>query len=207
MLTPSVLENVMSVLCCLLVASSLAQSAPAAPAAPQLSPVGGNFALRIGVGDAGLPSFFPTPAARANPPNPSGTLGMSYFFTDATALVIDLGASVASAGGDLRLGGSIAAGVDWVLGDSTMVLRPLLSGKVVLERAPPIDPNNEGQDLPNLSVVLGGGAAYFFNPHFAITGRVGVGAGVEFGLGAKNPGGAVLLAGVVTPSIDASWYF
>jgi hypothetical protein len=86
-------------------------------------------------------------------------------------------------------------------------LRPLLHARLAFDRPPQNDLDNEGQELPNATLIVGGGAEYFFSPHFSMVGRMGAGVGVQFGLGANNPGGGVITMSLVTPAIGAAWYF
>jgi hypothetical protein len=61
----------------------------------------------------GLPSYSPVRGAVANAPTPTGSLGVSYFITDAATVLVDVGTTVVLSGGDPRIGLAAAAGLDW----------------------------------------------------------------------------------------------
>jgi hypothetical protein len=188
----------------------LVMSLSAVPALAQPGPASagkGTFGLRANLSTGGVPVYSPVPGAVANAPTPVGTVGVTYFTGDALALLIEVGAGVALAGGDPRPGFSAGFGVDYHFRTPADALRPLLHAQVILSRAPPNDLANTGQDLPWLTAQVAGGAEYFVSRYFSVSVRLGVGVAARFGLGAPEQGGGVIVVSTVTPGIGAAWYF
>jgi hypothetical protein len=187
------------------VSASLASAAPAA--AEPAAPGAGALGLRVHLLGGGLPPYSPVKGAVANAPSPVGAVGGSYALSDRFTLTGELGAQAVLAGGTPRYGARLSVGVERWLWTTADALRPFLHASLAIGRAPQNDLTNTGQDLPELAVELGGGAAYFWSRHFSLSCRVGIGGAVRFGLGAPAKGGGLLTFGTVTPSVGASWFF
>jgi hypothetical protein len=181
-------------------ASAVAAAEPAAPGA-------GTLGVRVNLLGGSLPSYSPVKGAVANAPSPVGAVGGSYALSDLVTLTGELGAQAVLAGGTPRYGARLSIGVERWFGTTAEVLRPFLHASLAIGRAPQNDLTNTGQDAPELALELGGGAAYFFSRHFALSCRVGIGGAVRFGLGAPAKGGGLLTFGTVTPGVGASWFF
>ncbi len=182
-----------------------AAPASAGRVAAPISAANGALGIRVAIIGNQVPLYSPVAGAAANAPVPVGTIGVSYFVSDALALQGDVGLGVALAGGEPRLGFKLSAGADYHFRTPAEALRPLLYAQLAIGRGPPNDAKNDGQDLPSLEAQIGGGAEYFFERHFSVTGRVGLGAAWRFGLGATAPGGGVISISTVVPGLGAAW--
>jgi hypothetical protein len=169
-----------------------AAAAPEVPREGMVSAGAGAFGIRgtIGGGD-GVPSLATGGAAAPS----IGSIGIAYWATDGFSLLFDAGFGMAVSP-SFALGFSAVVGMDYHFGAVTDALRPLFNLQVGVVTGLGGDPIASMA----LTAQAAGGAAYFFNPHFSLTGRIGLG----FRLGFANS--AVVFA-LVTPSIGAAWYF
>lgn len=169
-----------------------AAAAPEVPREGMVSAGAGSFGIRgtLGGGDS-VPSVATGGAAAP----PIGSIGIAYWATDGFSLLFDAGFGM-SVSPSFALGFSAIVGMDYHFGAVTDALRPLFNLQVGVVTGLGGDPIASMA----LTAQAAGGAAYFFNPHFSLTGRIGLG----FRLGFANS--AVVFA-LVTPSIGATWYF
>ena len=191
-------------------ASAVATSGTASTSAPPpletvASAAREAFGIQTGFGGGRAPTYSPVPGAVENAPSPIGTIGVSYFASDTWALVGEAGLGVALAGGEPRVGITVGVGTDYYFRTRHDAL-PLLHGGLLVERRPPNDLKNDGQELPWIEAQVGGGAAYFLHPRFSIACRVGVGVAWRGGLGATAPAGAVIVISTLLPAVQATWY-
>ena len=171
----------------------------------------GMFGVRVNVQAAQLTA---PPAATVAGVTVSGgspysfvpSMGFSYFLDNELALLIDVGAGLGMRGSDLTWNAGLLIGIDYHFRKITEAIRPLINIQVGVAM-----PYNTTQTsdlnafIPHLSVIgqFGGGAEYFFNPHFSVSGKVLIAFGYGYDMGPAV--GHLSLN--TSPAVSAAWYF
>jgi hypothetical protein len=153
----------------------------------------GAFGLRATFGGQGIGLAGRGVAAA---PVPTGTVGFSYWGSDAFTLLFDLGFGMGISGGGVLLGFGATVGMDYHFRTPADGLRPLIHVQVGIGSAIASDIGNALE----LSAQVGGGAEYFFSPSFSISGRLGLGLRLPFASGSMT-------LTTFTPAAGAAWYF
>ncbi|MBE2251548.1 MAG: hypothetical protein IAE78_18545 [Myxococcus sp.] len=171
---------------------------PKAAAAPveaggQRSAAKGAFGIRATFGGQTVPLVGRGTAAA---PAETGTVGLAYWGSDNLAVLFDLGFGMGISGGGVLVGFAAGVGMDYFFRTSNDALRPLINVQVALGSSISSDIGNAMQ----LTAQFGGGAAYFFNQHFSVSGRIGLGLRLPFSTGSTT-------LTTFTPAVGAAWYF
>ena len=169
--------------------------APVAPtdAGGERSAGKGAFGIRATFGGQSVPVVGRGTAAA---PAETGTIGLAYWASDNLTMLFDLGFGLGISGGGVLLGFGAGIGMDYHFRTSADALRPLINVQVGVGSAISADIGNALQ----LTAQFGGGAAYFFNPHFSVSGRIGLGLRLPFSTGSTT-------LTTFTPAVGAAWYF
>jgi hypothetical protein len=185
--------------------SSAAHPPPAAPALdykPVLPEVKwsagkGAFGIRVGFGtNASLSTQGGTATSPASLVAPS--VGIAYFFTDSVKLLVDVGAGF-SFDRNVAFAVNAGLGIDILFRTPADALRPLISvgGSFGLASV-----GTRGVSI-GFGAHVGGGAEYFFNPSFSVSGKLLI--DVPMGIG--STGSFALAVSTFSPTIGGTWYF
>lgn len=153
----------------------------------------GAFGIRATFGGQGIPVVGRGTAAA---PAETGTIGLAYWGSDNLTVLFDLGFGLGISGGGALIGFAAGIGMDYHFRTTADALRPLINVQVAIGSAISADLGNALQ----LSAQFGGGAAYFFNPHFSVSARIGLGLRLPFATGSMT-------LTTFTPAVGAAWYF
>ncbi|MDP3236900.1 MAG: hypothetical protein Q8S33_22335 [Myxococcales bacterium] len=153
----------------------------------------GAFGIRATFAGQPIPVF--TIGPNTTPPE-TGSVGLAYWGSDNLAVLFDLGFGLGISGGGARVGFAAGVGIDYHFRTTADALRPLINVQVAIASAIANDIGNALQ----LSGQFGGGAAYFFSPHFSLTGRISLGLRIPFASG-------LVTLTTFTPAVGAAWYF
>jgi hypothetical protein len=153
----------------------------------------GAFGLTFGLVGAGLPTGL-TSSTGTGPAVPS--FGLKYLATDSLALLFDVGLGVAF-GNNTAVGFQAGFGVQAYLGDASRPIRPFFTGGADFGKT--FDP---GFDAFRIDVQVGGGAEYWFDRHFSVSGQLLLGVPL-------NLDDSDFVFNVVTfvPGVAANFYF
>ena len=130
-------------------------------------------------------------------PIEAGSVGLAYWASDSVAMLFDLGFGIGIAGSGVGIGFGASLGMDYHFRTSTDSLRPLFHIRAGIS-------SQISSDIGNSLVLgagVGGGAAYFFSPHFSLTGRVLLGLRLPFASGQS------IVLTTLSPAVGAAWYF
>ncbi len=161
---------------------------------------GGGGSRRVGLrlNLTGGGQLFATPTSAALGPGPGlftivpSTVEAKFFVNDDIAITGGLGLGMGISGVAV-FGFALGGGVDAHLWGRGTNFRPMVSGSIGFGRA--VAPG----DTWFMSFQGGGGAEYWFSPHFSVTGRAMLGINPIFGAGT--------LVGTFMPSISGTFYF
>ncbi len=158
-----------------------------------LSAQKGAFGVRATFGGQGIGLAGRGTAAA---PVDTGSLGFSYWGSDAFTLLFDVGVGLGISGGGVLFGFGATIGMDYHFRSPTDALRPLINVQVGIGSGIAADLGNSLQ----LSAQVAGGAEYFFSPSFSVSGRIGLGLRLPFSSGSMT-------LTTFTPAAGAAWYF
>lgn len=153
----------------------------------------GAFGIRATFNGQGIPVVGRGTAAA---PAETGTIGLAYWGSDNLTVLFDLGFGLGISGGGALIGFAAGVGMDYHFRTTADALRPLINVQVAIGSSISSDIGNALQ----LSAQFGGGAAYFFSPHFSVSGRIGLGLRLPFATGSMT-------LTTFTPAVGAAWYF
>lgn len=161
---------------------------------PKLSASAGDFGIRAGFGASGTTSVSGTGLSLSIG---APSVGISFFATDEAALTFDLGFGIAIPDrGDPPIALAATVGLDYHFRTPGLALRPLFSAAVSFNML-----LAGGNAAIGLSAQLGGGAAYFFSPSFALTGKLLLVVPMTL-----SPNFSIAFFSL-TPGLGAAWYF
>ena len=150
------------------------------------------FGLRASFSGQGMVS---APATSGSPGQIVPTLGVRLLVANAVAINIDAGLALGIIGFSAYAGFTVAAGVDIRFRDVKDALRPYIAAQAQFSKGF----SSYYGDLA-LGASVGGGAEYFFDPHFSMSVRGLIGLQVDFNT-------YVVLLATFTPGVLATVYF
>ena len=188
--------------------ASQARGQPAAMAGEPVALSAGRMSFGIRAGFEG--TFTPAVSQVSIPNGTGGTtnitttsgaaplLGVSFWVTDGLAIDADLGLALGVLpSGTTAFGFGIKAGISYYFRGPERSTRPFLTVKLGFDKGFSV----AGDDF-GFGAVLGGGAAYFFSPNFAIDARMLL--GVNLGFGGR---GLTVIMSTVAPGLGATVFF
>jgi hypothetical protein len=150
------------------------------------------FGLRASFAGQGMVS---APSSSSSPGAIVPTLGVRLLVANALAINIDAGLALGIIGYSAYAGFTVAAGVDIRFRDVKEALHPFISAQAQFSKGF----SGYYGDLA-LGASVGGGAEYFFDPHFSMSVKGMIGLQVDFNT-------AVVLLATFTPGVLATVYF
>lgn len=162
---------------------------------PKVSAAGGDFGIRAGFGASGATSVPTGTGATGGVAAP--TVGIAFMGTDNVKLLADIGFGMAVVGSNVPFALGVTVGIDYLARNPGDALRPLFHFGASFNLA------SAGSTVGiGFGAQVGGGAEYFFSPHFSVNGRLLI--SVPMSVANDN---FILGIFTLTPGVGATWYF